>query len=170
MKRYVAFLRGVSPLNAKMAELRRAFEQAGFLEVKTVLGSGNVVFSASRGDERSLARRAEKAMQSELPQAFATTVRSVDFLRRLIEKDPFAPHDLSPRAKRAVTFLFAPHRARITLPTRRDDAVILAKKGQEAFSTYTSPSSGPTLMRLIEKTFGKEVTSRSWDTVLKVAR
>jgi len=170
VQRYVAFLRGVGPMNAKMAELRRAFEQAGFSDVKTVLGSGNVVFSASCGDEQTLARRAEKVMQTELPQSFATTVRSVDYLRRLIEKDPFAEYALSPRAKRAVTFLLRPKRTRLTLPLELDDAVILAKKGQEAFSTYTSATSGPTLMRLIEKTFGKEVTSRSWDTVLKVAR
>ena len=46
MPRYVAFLRGVSPMNAKMAELKRCFEHAGFEEVKTVLSSGNVVFTA----------------------------------------------------------------------------------------------------------------------------
>ena len=30
MPRYVAFLRGVSPMNAKMPELKAAFEAAGF--------------------------------------------------------------------------------------------------------------------------------------------
>jgi uncharacterized protein (DUF1697 family) len=44
MPRYVAFLRGVSPMNAKMAELKRCFEGAGYTDVKTVLSSGNVVF------------------------------------------------------------------------------------------------------------------------------
>ena len=46
MARYVAFLRGVSPLNAKMADLARCFESGGFTDVKTLLSSGNVVFSA----------------------------------------------------------------------------------------------------------------------------
>ena len=45
MPRYVAFLRGVSPMNAKMPELRRCFENAGFRDVRTLLSSGNVVFS-----------------------------------------------------------------------------------------------------------------------------
>jgi uncharacterized protein (DUF1697 family) len=44
VKRYAAFLRAVSPMNAKMPELRRAFEAAGFSDVKTVLSSGNVVW------------------------------------------------------------------------------------------------------------------------------
>ena len=34
MPRYVAFLRGVSPMNARMADLRRCFEVAGFGNVK----------------------------------------------------------------------------------------------------------------------------------------
>jgi len=34
------------PTNCKMPELRAAFEAAGFDDVKTLLASGNVVFSA----------------------------------------------------------------------------------------------------------------------------
>jgi uncharacterized protein (DUF1697 family) len=47
MPRYVAFLRGVSPMNAKMPELKKCFESAGFTDVKTLLSSGNVVFSTT---------------------------------------------------------------------------------------------------------------------------
>ena len=46
MARYVAFLRGVSPMNLKMVELKRCLEAAGFTAVKTVLASGNVAFDA----------------------------------------------------------------------------------------------------------------------------
>jgi len=46
MQRYVAFLRGVSPMNCKMPELKRCFEAAGFADVRTLLSSGNVAFSA----------------------------------------------------------------------------------------------------------------------------
>ena len=47
MKRYAAFLRGVMPTNCKMGDLRAAFEAAGFEDVRTLLGSGNVLFGAS---------------------------------------------------------------------------------------------------------------------------
>ena len=50
--RYAAFLRGVSPMNAKMPELKRAFEAAGFGDVKTLLSSGNVVFDAPKASTR----------------------------------------------------------------------------------------------------------------------
>jgi len=33
MPRYAAFLRGVSPMNAKMPEVQQAFEAAGFTDV-----------------------------------------------------------------------------------------------------------------------------------------
>ena len=57
MPRYAAFLRGVSPMNAKMPELKRAFEAAGFTGVRTVISSGNVVFDARRASESALQRR-----------------------------------------------------------------------------------------------------------------
>jgi hypothetical protein len=34
LRRYAAFLRGGSPKNAKMPELKRCFEAAGFKDVK----------------------------------------------------------------------------------------------------------------------------------------
>ena len=48
-RHYAAFLRGVSPMNAKMPEVKRCFEAAGFTDVKTLLSSGNVVFGAKAG-------------------------------------------------------------------------------------------------------------------------
>lgn len=170
MKRYVAFLRGVSPLNAKMPELRRVFEKAGFSDVKTVLGSGNVVFTARSGDEAALAHRAEKFMQAELQHPFAATVRSMTFLESLIESEPFSTFDLPPKSKRVVTFLFEAQRARIGLPLELAGDVILAKKGKEVFSAYVPGPRGPTFMRLLEKTFGKEITTRTWETVIKVTK
>ena len=89
MKRYAAFLRGVSPMNAKMAELKSAFEAAGFADVKTVLSSGNVVFSAPAAPEATLERKAEAAMKKYLGHAFLTIVRPVDTLRRMLASDPY---------------------------------------------------------------------------------
>ena len=45
MPRHVALLRGVSPVDAKMPELKRRFEAAGFSNVRTILSSGNVAFA-----------------------------------------------------------------------------------------------------------------------------
>ncbi len=170
MRRFAAFLRGVSPVNAKMPELKSAFEAAGFEDVKTVLSSGNLVFSAGPTSEASLQRAAEAAMEKRLGQPFLTFVRSIDSLREMLASDPYKSFRLMPGAKRIVTFLRDKPKAKLGLPVEADGARILAMKGGEIFSAYVPNPKGPVFMSLIERTFGKEVTTRTWDTLKKVAR
>jgi uncharacterized protein (DUF1697 family) len=157
-------------MNAKMPELRQAFEAAGFTDVKTVLSSGNVVFSARSGSESSLQRKAEAAMRERLGQAFVTIVRPIDVLRQMLASDPYRAFRLSPSAKRIVTFLRAEPRSKVALPLELDGARLLSLRGRELFSAYVPSQKGAVFMSLIEKTFGKELTTRTWDTVTKVAR
>ena len=170
MPRYAAFLRGVMPMNCKMPELKRAFESAGFTEVKTILGSGNVAFNARAASEAALERRAEAAMLEHLGQAFFTIVRSVDVLNDLLASDPYRSFRLDAGAKRVVTFLRDKRVSKVKLPVERDGARILLVKGREAFSAYTRTPKGPVFMTLIEQAVGKDVTTRTWQTVGKVAR
>ena len=167
MPAYVAFLRGVSPMNAKMPELKRAFEAAGFGDVKTVLSSGNVVFSARTAAAATLERKAEKAMHKALGRSFMTIVRPVSALRAMLLSDPYAGHRVPAAAKRVVTFLRDPGNAKIALPVQTDGACIVATSGREVFSAYVPSPRGALFMGLIEKTFGKDVTTRTWDTVRK---
>ncbi len=168
MPRYVAFLRGVSPMNAKMPQLKQAFEAAGFTNVKTVLASGNVVFDARSASVEALQRKAEKAMDAALPQGFLTIVRPVAGLEELLAADPFARVKLPAGAKRVVTFLRSdpPH---VQLPAEVQGARILGVRGREVLTAYVPEAGNPVFMRLIEKTFGKEVTTRTWETVRKCA-
>ena len=170
MPRYAAFLRGVMPTNAKMPDLKRAFEGAGFTEVKTVLGSGNVVFSARAASGEALQRKAEAAMEEHLGRSFATIIRSIDELQALIAADPFAKHRLPAESKRIVTFLREAPASRPTRLPDQDGARILQVSGREVFSSYVPTPKGPVFMSLIQKTFGEDVTTRTWDTVKKVAR
>ncbi len=171
MTRYAAFLRGVMPMNAKMPDLKRAFEAAGFTEVRTVLASGNVVFSARPATAAALERKAEASMERTLGRAFFTIVRPVDALQQLLASDPFRAFRLKPGAKRVVTFLRQPPAGKIALPVELEGARIYALRGGEAFTAYVRNLKGnPVFMTLIEKTFGKEQTTRTWDTVAKIAR
>lgn len=157
-------------MNAKMPELKRCFEAAGFTDVKTVLSSGNVVFSAPAASEASLAARAEAMMQAELGRTFSTIVRSVAALQTMLEADPFRRFRLARNAKRVVTFLNKAPKAKLSTPLTLDDARILCVIGKEAFSAYVPGPRGPVFMTLIEKTFGKDITTRTWDTVKKVSK
>lgn len=167
MTRYVAFLRGVSPMNCKMPVLKRCFEAAGFTDVKTVLSSGNVAFTASPAVVPVLESAAEAVMAEHLGRVFQTIVRPTAFLQSLVAEDPFAEFALPANAKRIVTFLRRPCEKRLTLPIECDGARILKLQNTEVFSAYVPNETGPVFMALLEKTFGKEVTTRTLETVRK---
>jgi uncharacterized protein (DUF1697 family) len=153
-----------------MPDLKRAFELAGFTDVRTLLSSGNVLFSANPAKEATLARRAEAAIEKHVGSSFFTLVRSIDSLQALLASDPYAAFKLKPGSKRVVTFLSAPPKPLPKLPIELDGARILAVAGQEVFSAYVPSPKGPVFMTLLQKTFGKDITTRTWDTVTKLAR
>jgi len=64
MAQYAAFLRGVNVggVNLKMAEVAKAFEDAGFTNVRTILASGNVLLESRSGVE-AVRTKAEKALR-----------------------------------------------------------------------------------------------------------
>jgi len=168
MPTYAGFLRGVSPLNCKMAELKQCLVTAGFGNVKTVLASGNVVFDVRAASRESLERKVESAMQKGLGRIFATTVRSIEELAAMQAADPYKKFDLPAKAKRVVTLLHTRPTTKVKLPIELDEAQILCIKGTEVFSAYVPNDKGPVFMALIERTFGKDLTTRTWETIRKV--
>lgn len=171
MPRYVALLRGVSPMNCKMPELQRSLEDAGFTDVKTLLSSGNVAFGTPRAaSAATLRKKLEAAMQAGLGRSFETHVRASQHLQQLIAADPFAAYPLRAGSKRVVTFLREPLAASpVELPRTHGEACIWGLDGAEVFCSYVPEAQGPVFMQLLEKTFGKDITTRTWDTVAKCA-
>ena len=169
MPRFVAFLRGVSPMNAKMPALRAAFEAAGFTRVRTVLASGNVVFDTDETEEAVIERRAEAAMAREMGRSFFTIVRPVARLLVILSDPPFEAHGIPPHAKRVVSFLRASQVPRVPLPLAQDLASVFLCTGGEVFTAYVPTDNGPVFMNLIERAFGTELTTRTWDTVARCA-
>lgn len=169
MARYVALLRGISPLNATMAGLRAAFEAGGFGDVQTVLATGNVLFDAKKANETQLARRCEKVMEAHLGRSFFTIVRPLDDVRAMIEEDRFRAHRIRADEKRVVSFLAEAPKPVPKLPIERDDARVLAIHGLTVFSVYAPNPKAGAFMVLLERTFGKTITTRTWDTVKRIA-
>ena len=169
MPRYVALLRGVSPMNAKMPALKHCFEQAGFTNVRTLLSSGNVAFDAPKQAELALASHVEAAMAQSLGRSFWTLVRPAAHLQALLQADPFARFGLPAGMKKVVTFLREPAAGVFALPVEDNGARILAMQGLEIYTAYTPIPGSPVFMALLEKTFGTALTTRSWETVKKCA-
>ena len=153
-----------------MPALARAFEAAGFSDVRTVLSSGTVVFSTPKRSATTLQALAEAAMRDELGREFLTIIRPIDALQQLLASDPYRRFRSPADAKRVVTFLRDAPRTKPKLPIEVDGARILAIRDREVFIDYVRSPKGPVFMVLIEKTFGKETTTRTWHTIERVAR
>src|SRR5207247_3747388 len=109
-------------------------------------------------------------MPDRTRRSFRPNIRPINALRDLLASDPYRAFRLAPSAKRVVTFLRRRPTSRLALPIEFEGARILAVNGAEPFSAYVRHPKSPVFMTLIEQTFGKEGTTRTWATVAKVAR
>lgn len=170
MARYAALLRGVSPMNCKMPELKKALEAAGFTNVRTVISSGNAVFTARKASEESLRRKCEAVQAAHLGRRFLTIVRSIEDLEDVLASDPYKRFDRPADAKRDVTFLLAAPPRKPKLPVALRGARICTLEDRVAFSFHIPQQTDPAFMVLIEKTFGKQVTTRTWETIERIVK
>ena len=157
-------------MNCRMPDLKKALEKAGFTDVRTVISSGNAVFSARAASEKTLEKKCEDAMEKVMKKRFMTIVRPTDELQALLDRDPFASFTLPARAKRNVTFLRALPKAVPELPVIMTGGQILALEGREGFLYYVPGEADVSFMTTIEKTFGKDVTTRTWETVARIVK
>ncbi len=101
--------------------------------------------------------------------AFLTVVRPLASIQRLLRSDPFADWNSGEGERRTVTFLRGAPRKRIALPLEHKGVRIHQRRGLDVLSTYAD-GAHTAFIPFIEKTFGQELTTRTWETVQKVAR
>jgi uncharacterized protein (DUF1697 family) len=88
--RQVALLRGVNlgpTTRVDMAALRELFERLGYDDVKTLLMSGNVVYTSGDAPERAI-QRIEPALAKELGVPVRVVVRTRDELAAVVKRYP----------------------------------------------------------------------------------
>ena len=92
MTRYVAFLRGVNVggVNLKMAAVARAFEDAGFSNVRTILASGNVLLESRMG-VTAVRTTAETALREAFGYDAWVMAYDIDTVRDIAQAYPFEP-------------------------------------------------------------------------------
>lgn len=82
--------------------------------MRTLLSSGNFVFTAGESSWEALERQAEQAMAASLGHAFPTIIRRPNNLQGLVARDPFAEFTLPPAG--VVTFLRRSENPGVELP------------------------------------------------------
>lgn len=177
ISKYAAFLRGINVGGnrvLKMADIKKVFESLGFREVSTVGASGNIVFASQTADSSELAKTMDTGLHKAFGLSGSATVRRIDHLRDLIEADPFRGVKITADIRLYATFLNTPSRPRknIKIPYTAPKGIfqILKLTKTEIFTVVDLAAGGGTLdaMDFIEKEFGKNLTTRNWNTVKKL--
>ena len=174
MQKYVAFLRGINVGGNKkvpMADLKKVLEKIGLQNVKTLLASGNVVFESNSNKieelQVSISTAIEKAFKFPVP----LLLRSFSVIQELIALDPFKKIIVTPQTRLYVTFLTerVKDKAASSYVSSDNSFAIISKTKSEVFSVLDLSITGtPEAMNALEKEFGKEVTTRNWNTILKI--
>lgn len=170
MANYVALLRGIGPGNPNMRneKLREVFEDLGFLNVRTVISSGNVLFETRAKDIEELETKIEKALQAQLGFFSTTIIRTQEQLEKLIEANPFGDLEHSGKSYLMATFFKNSTSVDFKFPYQPAGKPykFMAADDYTLFSvTNNSVITTSDLMTWLEKQFGKQITSRTWLTV-----
>jgi uncharacterized protein (DUF1697 family) len=152
-----------------MAVLRRAFETLGFANVahalcpRTILASGNVLFEADSTDEGILERGIARALPQAVGFESNVTVRTVGDLHKLVRLNPFQEIQMTPHTRSSVTFA-KEHKTDLRFLAEGKGYTILGVLDGIVCSVVDlSATRTPDLMRVLDREFGKGVTTRSWN-------
>ncbi|MDO9512547.1 MAG: DUF1697 domain-containing protein [Bacteroidales bacterium] len=111
MFKWIAFLRGINVGGKnmlKMDYLSDILRNGGFVNVGTILQSGNVYLESSESKREMIEETVEKIIFSETGMPIMVIVRSMDEMKEIIQNNPFADHSESPEHKQYVCFLKRP--------------------------------------------------------------
>ncbi len=171
-KTYVALLRGINVGRAKrisMADLRTLVADLGYTGVRTLLNSGNVIFTAPSGSAKDAASRLEEALVARLGVAARVTVISAEELGAIVAENPLLAVADDPSRLLVAVLNDRKHRALLEPLLAQDWAPDVLAIGDRA--AYLWCSSGILPSRLVES-FGRALrdaaTSRNWSTILKL--
>lgn len=171
--RWAAMLRGINlgKRQLKSAELKAAVEGLGFTDVKTLLASGNVVFTADETDAAALERRLHDTLFEATGLKSEIFVRSPEQMAAVAAADPF-PEATRERPSFVVVVF---HRAPVDpagiarLAELHDGPERMHAVDRELYIDFPDGQGRSTLHPAMGKAKLDPVnTARNWNTVLKI--
>jgi uncharacterized protein (DUF1697 family) len=170
---FVAFLRGINVggnHKVPMAELKTFFEDMGFTDISTLLNTGNIIFTAKTDKSEAVRVQIESCLSELYKFKIPVLIRTEKQIKNIVDSNPFDTVLLSKAIKLYVTFV--QHIAnQIDLPYQsKDSSFQILKINDNAIFSFvdTSISQSTDAMLFLEKTFGKNCTTRNWNTLVKI--
>jgi len=170
--RHVALIRGINVGRAKrvaMADLRGLAAELGYDEVRTLLNSGNLVFSAGRDKPSRIGQRIELAMAERLGVSARVTVLTAAAIGTVVRENALDKAASDP-TRLVVVFCGDTARFKELEPLARQDwspeAIMLG-----SLAAYLWCPAGILVSQLHEavgRTLGDSTTTRNWATVARI--
>ena len=176
MVRYVAFLRGINVSGhhkIPMAELRAEMEKLDFKNVVTILNSGNVIFDSINNDPEDLENTISHHLENTFGFQVPTIIRPSDLILGLIDDNPFKDVEVTKDIRLYASFLWKDSDVNLPLPWTTDDGAykIVASKNKTVLSVLDlAVTKTPKGMEALEKHFGKDITTRNWNTIKRIEK
>jgi uncharacterized protein (DUF1697 family) len=176
-QRYAALLRGINVGRAKrisMADLRALFASLGYGDVRTLLNSGNVVFSAPAGSSTEIAAvaaaaRIEAALTESIGVSSRVTVLTASEVARIVAGNPLLAVAADPTRLMVVVLNDASHRPRLEALLKEDWAPdVLAVGDRVAYAWCPQGALESRLADSLARALRDAITTRNWATVLKL--
>lgn len=174
LKKYIAFLRGINVgghHKVPMLELRKEMEKLKFENIVTLLNSGNIIFDAIADDAENLESMLSEHLEKSFGFPIPVILRSAELIDDLVNDEPFQNVLITKDIRLYVSFLGRDVDADLTLPWLSDDESykIICKKDKTIFSILDlSLSQTPKAMGVLEKYYGKDITTRNWNTIKRI--
>ena len=171
MTRCVALLRGINVGKAKrvaMADLRALVEGLGYRDVRTVLNSGNVVFTAP-GATKNAASRIEGAIASTLKLESRVFVLTADEVAATLAKNPLGKSAADPSRTFVTILADAACRKRLDPLTQEDwtpERIVLG--AHAAYMWCPAGMSGGKLAEALSRALRDGGTTRNWATMSRL--
>jgi uncharacterized protein (DUF1697 family) len=172
MNRHVALLRGINVGRAKrvaMADLRALVAGLGYRDVRTLLNSGNVVFTVPPGAKGDAAARIQDGIAAKLGVTARVLVITADDLATVVAEDPLRGIADDP-SRYLVAFLSDPADLAKLRPLTRQDwapgALALGKR--VAYLWCPEGILDSKLPEAVGRLIGDAATTRNWATVTKL--
>jgi len=171
---YISLLRGINVgehHRVPMAELGKEMTKLGFENVKTLLNSGNVLFHTSLHQEDQL----EEVIADHLEKIFGfpipVLIRRPEVILDLVSNNPFKHTEVTKDTRLYVSFLKEKPTTELTLPWTSNDGSyrILEVRDKTICSILDlSATQTPKGIDALELIFGKNITTRNWNTINRI--
>lgn len=169
---HVALLRGINVGRAKrvaMADLRALVTALGYLDVRTLLNSGNIVFTAPRAARGDPGARIEQAIAKRLGVTTRVTVLTAQELAAIVRDNPLRQHAGEPSRLQVAVLSDSADRARLKPLAGRDWAPeALAVGGRACYLWCPRGQIESPVAEAVGRALGDAVTTRNWATITKL--